>query len=153
MSRKWQELRRATRLVATAILLVGLAPSAYAGKVMVTHPWARPSIGTSANGVVYMTITAQGAPDELTGVSTPVADAATLHETSVQNGVSQMRMVDALPIAAGATATLTPGGFHLMLTGLHQKLMVGETFPLTLHFAQAGDVPVTVKVEPLSAGR
>jgi copper(I)-binding protein len=135
------------------ILLFGTATAAEGGGIVVEHPWARPSIGASSNGVVYMTITDQGAADELTGVTTPIADSAMLHQTTAENGVSQMRMIDTLPISAGGTATLSPGGYHLMLTGLHQKLTVGDTFPLTLHFAHAGDVPVTVTVEPLGAGK
>jgi copper(I)-binding protein len=51
----------------------------------------------------------------VTGVpSTAFADIS-LHRTSVVDGMSQMRAVAALPIAANAQATLEPGGLHLML--------------------------------------
>jgi periplasmic copper chaperone A len=40
---------------------------------------------------------------------------ASLHETTLQNGVSRMRPVAKLRLAAHGTAVLAPGGFHLML--------------------------------------
>ena len=44
-----------------------------------------------------------------------------------------MRPLDALPIAAGAAATLAPGGRHIMLTGLTQTPREGEFVRLCLH--------------------
>jgi periplasmic copper chaperone A len=41
--------------------------------------------------------------------------AASLHETSLQGGISRMRPVAKLRLAAHGTAVLAPGGFHLML--------------------------------------
>jgi periplasmic copper chaperone A len=46
---------------------------------------------------------------------------------------------------------LKPGGYHLMLMGLKQKLEVGATFPLTLTFAKAPPVTVTVTVATAGA--
>ncbi len=39
-----------------------------------------------------------------------------------------------------------PGGYHIMLTGLKAPLKTGDSFPLTLTFAGAGEVKVDVKV-------
>ena len=63
----------------------------------------------------------------------------------------QMRPVDALPVSQSSPVKLTPGGYHLMLTGLTRPLAVGDTFPLTLTFAQAGSISTTVKVEKAGA--
>ena len=38
-----------------------------------------------------------------------------------------------------------------MLTGLKQPLKLGDSFPLTLTFAKAGPVSVTVSVEAIKA--
>lgn len=57
-----------------------------------------------------------------------------------------MREIDALTIPAGETIELVPGGFHLMLLDLADDLVPGETFDLTLTFAEAGDVTVNVEV-------
>jgi hypothetical protein len=59
----------------------------------------------------------------------------------------QMRQIkDGLPIEAGKTIELKPGGIHFMLLGLDGGLNAGEALPLTLEFAKAGAVEVAVPV-------
>ncbi len=62
-------------------------------------------------------------------------------------------LVDGIDIAAGATVSLQPGGYHLMLTGLKSPLTAGMHFPLTLTFAKAGRVTVDAVVEAPGAAR
>jgi copper(I)-binding protein len=62
----------------------------------------------------------------ITTISTDAATMAMLHETTVKDGIAEMRMLSSLRIAAGATLTLAPGGKHLMLTGLKGLPKVGE---------------------------
>lgn len=57
-----------------------------------------------------------------------------------------MREIEELPVPAGATVQLVPGGYHLMLIDLAEDLVPGSEFELTLTFAEAGDVTVTVEV-------
>ena len=57
-----------------------------------------------------------------------------------------MREVSSIDIPAGRTVELKPGGLHIMLMGLTQPLKDGEMFPLTLTFANEGEVPVEVMV-------
>jgi periplasmic copper chaperone A len=53
-------------------------------------------------------------------------DAVELHETRIVDGVSRMRAVPRLEIAAGDVATLAPGGLHLMLMRPRVPLAPGE---------------------------
>ena len=57
-----------------------------------------------------------------------------------------MREIDRLEIPAGTTVELVPGGFHLMLIDLAEDLVPGTEYDLTLTFAEAGEVTVTVEV-------
>lgn len=57
-----------------------------------------------------------------------------------------MREVERLDVPAGATIRLVPGGHHLMLLDLAQDLVPGTEFELTLIFAEAGEMTVTVEV-------
>lgn len=57
-----------------------------------------------------------------------------------------MREIEQLDIPAGTTVELVPGGYHLMLIDLADDLVPGEEYELTLTFADAGDVTVTVEV-------
>lgn len=114
------------------------------------HVWARPTIGAGTSGAVYFTVTDNGAPDQLVGVSTPVAAAAAVHETIDDHGVMKMRPVPSLALEPGTPVTLRPGGYHVMLTGLKGPLKAGDSFPMTLTFAHAQPVTVTAKVEAMS---
>lgn len=123
-----------------------------AGFLLIEQPWARASIvKTSA---LYFTIVNNGqAADRLLGASTPVAEKAELHRETMDNGIMRMRPVDALEIQPGKSATLKPGGLHIMLMGLDHPLKQGEVFPVTLIFEHAGKVDVKVLVQgPASMG-
>ena len=52
----------------------------------------------------------------------------------------------------GETLQLKPGGYHVMLSELRQPLKVGDRFPMTLTFQNAGAVEVSVWVEAMGAG-
>jgi periplasmic copper chaperone A len=57
-----------------------------------------------------------------------------------------MREIERLEVPAGATVRLVPGSYHLMLLDLAEDLVPGTEFDLTLEFAEAGEVTVTVEV-------
>jgi periplasmic copper chaperone A len=57
-----------------------------------------------------------------------------------------MRQIDALPLLAGETVSLEPGGYHLMLLELAEDLVPGQEFDLTLEFEVGGPRTVTVTV-------
>ncbi|WCR09836.1 copper chaperone PCu(A)C [Paracoccus stylophorae] len=120
-----------------------------AGDLAVSGVWSRASIGTSRPGVVYVTIRNDGVEDDtLTGIATPAAAMPMLHESVMEDGIATMPHVMAIPVPAGATVALEPGGLHAMLMDLTAPLKEGGTFPVTLTFERAG--PVTVEAEILS---
>ncbi len=57
-----------------------------------------------------------------------------------------MRAVEGIDVPAGKRVVLAPKGTHIMLMGLAKPLVAGETFPLELRFAKAGELGVTVVV-------
>ena len=132
-------------MVFAGLLTMAMAGLAQAADIRVEDAWSRPAIA-GRTGVVYLTVQDTGAPDKLTGASTPVASQAELHESFVDNGVAKMRAVQTLTIAPGKPVTLAPNGYHIMLMGLKQTLKPGDTFPVTLTFANAGAVAATVTV-------
>ena len=139
-------------LLAVPILLaVATAAFAQESPIRVADPKARPT-APGGTGGVYMTIFNRGgADDDLTGLSTPIAEKAEMHRTVTTNGVSHMDAVADLPIKANGSVTFAPGGLHVMLTGLKQPLKLGDSFPLTLSFAKAGAITVTVSVQQIKA--
>ena len=145
------------------ILLAGLALSgagaAHAhdyklGRIAIGHPWARPTAEGTKVGAAYLTLeNTGGEADSLVGVNSPVAGQAQIHETTDDGGVMKMRQVQGgVALAPGATVAFKPGGYHIMLLGLKQKLDDGQHIPLTLTFAKAGSVEVEVYVEKTAGG-
>ena len=93
-------------------------------------------MGSAVSGA-YMSIT-NNASEDVTLVSVSADGVATtqIHETSVdENDMASMQeMVDGILIPAGETVDLIPGGLHIMLMGLENDLIEGETVALTLEF-------------------
>ncbi len=148
-------LPRRFRLGLMALGLLGLSPLAAARaddmSLMASNAWSRPTASAAMAGVVYVTVTDSGAPTTLVGASTPIAAQAQMHQSLMQNGMMEMLPVKSLPIAAGSPITFSPGGYHIMLTGLIQALSAGQTFPLTLSFANGTKVTTTVTVQSMTA--
>ena len=143
-------------LIAACALFAATTAAAHAyrvGAVEVDHPWSRPAAG-GMTGVGYMVIKNTGkAPVVLTGASTPLATKVTIHQTSMAGGVMRMAPLKAgLTLAPGATATLAPGGYHLMLEGLKKPLELGQSVPLTLTFADGKVLDVKLAVEAGAGG-
>jgi len=135
-----------------AVPLAGFAqqPAAQPPGIGIDHVWSRAALA-GHEGAVYLTITDTGPADTLTGAETPVAAMAHLHESLDDNGVMKMRPVASLPIEPGKPVTLAPRGYHIMLTDLKQPLKEGDTFPITLIFAKAGQVTATATVAKAGA--
>jgi periplasmic copper chaperone A len=131
----------------TAVSTIGFAQTA---TVQITDVWARATPGGAQAAAAYATVIAP-AGDRLTGASTPAAQKAEIHSMSMDNGVMKMRSVEGLDLPAGQQVTLKPGGYHIMLTGLAKPLVEGQSFPLTLNFAKAGERQVTVNVQKVGA--
>jgi periplasmic copper chaperone A len=118
----------------------------------IDHVWARASAGNATTGAAYLTVTDNGKPDRLVGVSTPVAAEAQVHESIDDNGVMKMRPVQGgVTLAPGTPVTFKPGGYHIMLMGLKAPLKAGDSFPLTLTFEQAQPLTVTARIEAAGA--
>jgi periplasmic copper chaperone A len=138
------------RFLAALLVLLPVVAAADSGSIKVDRAWSRAAV-EGHEGVVYLTIANSGPRDTLIAASTPVAGVADLHQTTNDNGVMKMRPVHSLPIDAGKTVTLAPGGYHIMLMGLKKTLKQGDDFPVTLTFEKMGAITVTAMVEKAGA--
>lgn len=140
--------------IAASSLMIGALSTAQAASsdLQATDAWSRPTANAALAGVVYLKVTDSGAPTTLVAVSTPVADHAEMHHSTMQNGMMMMLPVTSMPISPRAPISFSPDAYHIMLTGLHQTLSVGQTFPITLRFADGETVTTTVTVRPMEAG-
>src|SRR4051794_40473988 len=94
---------------------------AQTGGVEIKDAWARATPGGADNGAAYLTLVSPPG-DRLTGVTSPAAEKAQLHEMTNDHGVMQMREVAALDLPPGKPVTLKPGGLHIMMLGLKHSL-------------------------------
>ena len=156
-----------TRLALLAIAPLALAACGGDDPITIGGQWARTSPAMASMGAAYMDITSSEG-DQLVGVSVPasIAARAEIHEMvpadvpmddsmdeSMEDGEMDMDMgamvmqqIMALDLPAGKTVSLEPGGYHVMLIDLAEPLAEGDTFNVTLDFAEADDLTVEVVV-------
>ncbi len=156
-----------TRLALLAIAPLALAACGGDDPITIEGQWARTSPAMASMGAAYMDITSSEG-DQLVGVSVPasIAARAEIHEMvpadmamdgsmdeSMDDGEMEMDMgamvmqqIMALDLPAGETVNLEPGGYHVMLIDLAEPLAEGDTFNVTLDFAEADDLTVEVVV-------
>lgn len=135
-----------------ALLLIATAARAEevkAGDLTITDVWSRASAAKTAG--VFLTIRNAGDADRLVSAETKAAAVAQLHATTRSGDVVRMRKIDGVDVPAHGRVALKPGGTHVMLVGLQGPLREGTSFPLTLTFAKAGAVVVTVSVRQAGA--
>lgn len=134
---------RATVALATLLLVACHTPHEDGVQIADARAGATPPGATVA--AAYMTIATDHA-DTLVSATTPAAEKVEMHETTQEAGMARMRPLHSVDIPAGGVFRFEPGGAHFMLVGLREPLATGATVPLTLHFRQAGDRPVTLEV-------
>ncbi|GAB3192752.1 copper chaperone PCu(A)C [Hydrogenophaga aquatica] len=123
------------KLIAAAMLAV--TASAWAqSNVKVEDAWVRGTVAQQKSTGAFMRLTAQK-DARLVSASSPVAGVTEVHEMAMDKDVMRMRAVEALPLPAGKTVELKPGGYHVMLLDLKGPVKAGETVPLTLVFEDA----------------
>jgi len=102
-----------------------------------------------------MTIQNTGATDDiLIEVRVPSIPRVEFHLSETDaNGVARMiHQADGIPVPAGETVSLQPGGLHVMFMGLNgDPFEVDEKIDATLVFEKAGELAVTFNVEARSA--
>jgi copper(I)-binding protein len=140
-------------MIAAAFVTSARADDVKAGDLVISQGWSRATPSGSKTGGGFLTIENKGsAPDKLIGVSGDFAGKIEVHEMKMDGGVMKMRPVEGgLTIDAGKTVKLAPGGYHLMMMDLKKPLKQGDKLPLTLDFAKAGKVSVTLDVEGVGA--
>lgn len=96
----------------------------------------------------YFTIANTGGKaDTLTGVTSDIAEHATVHTTKANGAMAE---AGPLAVPAGDRLVLRTGGYHVMLMDLKRKPKTGDTVTLTLRFATSSPITVQAPVRPAS---
>jgi copper(I)-binding protein len=145
-----------TRAICATLLLAALTstactdgaqrtPVATAGDLSIYDAYAPASAAPDVASLYFTVVNGATADDTLLAIRI-VDGKAELHDVVTEDGLTRMQHVPALPIPAGGTARLAPGGYHVMLTELSAPLEVGQTVPVALVFARGGTVRFAVPV-------
>jgi periplasmic copper chaperone A len=115
-------------------------------RVTITDAWMRPG-KKDRMSAAYFTLKNSDTDRILAGVSSAAAENVELHQSYQEDGKSKMRHVGQLPIAAGESVSLAPGGLHIMLIKLHEDLNEGDEVTLVLEFQNGETLPIIAPVK------
>jgi copper(I)-binding protein len=150
---KSNALLKALMLSVVGLSLTGLvhAQNAKVGSVQIENAYTRATVPGQQVAGGFMKIENKGSADQLISASSPVAGEVQLHEMSMEGQVMKMRQVKDIAVPAGGAVELKPGGFHLMFINIKSPLAAGESVPVKLKFAKAGEVEVKMPVNAMGA--
>ncbi len=139
-----------TLLSLTACNQGGSAPEP--ATVQATGAICRPTPAGRQMTGCYLTLTTATA-DRLVSASSPDANIVQIHESRIESGMMMMRELrEGMALPAGETVTLEPGGNHLMLLGVREPLVAGDTVTMTLTFESSPPLELTATVgQPAAA--
>ncbi len=118
--------------------------------VLVEDPYVRAVPPGQPNSASFMAL--RNTSDQtyrLVGASSDVAEVVELHTHTLEDGMMRMRQVDHIELPAGETVSLKPGGLHIMLIGLKQKLVPDDEILLTLKFSDGSAREVSAPVRKI----
>lgn len=100
--------------------------------------------------LVYMTIhNGAKADDVITSVSSEAASKASLADYEGTGDARKAMMLDKLDTPGNNAVMMEQNGLHVVLNDLKKPVEGGDTIPLTLTFAETGDLKVEVSVAVL----
>ena len=141
-------------VLAILLVLLGASPAMAADAgISVDGVWCRVSEYRAHTAFVYLTLTVRGGlADKLAGASTPLAATVELIAPVRVKKHDRLERVPGIELDAHAPTVLQPQGPHFLLRGVRHKLQPGESFVMTLYFAQAGKREITVHVRQAAPG-
>ncbi len=138
------------RFLLFSISLLSLLGCAEQGSLTIDDPWVRPLPPGMEMTAAYAQVRNDSASTiEFCTVSSSRFESVELHETVLRDGVARMRAVDAFALAPGQTATLQPGGMHLMLMQPQGEIAEGQAIDLTVEACDGQSWRLSVPVRSL----
>lgn len=107
-----------------------------------------PVLKGSPGAAYFMLDNSRGATAVLAAISIEGAGKADMHQTADD----KMTSVDRVEIAPGTSITFEPGGLHVMVFDIQDKLRPGGTTQMTLTFADGDKLTAPVKIEAGGSG-
>jgi len=134
-------------IAAAAVFTLVSLPSF--AEIMINDAYARSASPNAKTGAAFMQIMNTGdTDDQLIDVRTDAAKRTELHTHIMRDGIANMIHVEeGFTIPANGMTMLERGGKHVMMMGLNNPFVQGETISITFVFEQAGEIVVDVVID------
>lgn len=141
------------KLLSTLLATLVTSVALYAQSVSVMDEYVREVPPNMPNSAAFMQLMNSGSEAvDLVSATSDAANVVELHEHANVGGMMQMRQIPKITVPANGSVSLQPGGLHVMLIGLKEKLTEGETVKLTLNFSNGESVSLEAPVKKVAAG-
>ena len=138
------------KLIVSALLSVS---TLLASSIEINDAYVRATPPGLPNSAAFMQIENTTSKDiSITKVSSPIAKFVELHAHDMKNGVMKMYQVKRITVPNHGKVSLQPGGFHIMLIGLHKPLKEGETVTFTLGLSNGDTKTITAPIKSVMNG-
>lgn len=115
--------------------------------IQVEGPWARPGSEGRMSAAYFLITNFDQKSDTLLSVQSDVAQIVEVHESYQQDGdMVGMREAGQVEIMANSTVKFEQGGLHVMLMQLTRSLSDGDSFEITLNFANHDNITLDIPV-------
>ena len=150
-----RSMRRAAGAAAALLALAALLgacggagiPAPAPASMEFSNAWVRSAAAGGMTAAYFDVTNGLSTDDALTGVTSPVAAMAGLHETTTDaSGMMGMQETGEVAVPAGQTVSFAPGGRHVMLMGLKDDLVAGSTVDLSISTRGSGTIVVAAEV-------
>jgi copper(I)-binding protein len=136
--------------VSGSVVAQGVAKTVATNAIKIEDAYTRATVPGQQVAGGFLKIENKGnIADQLVSASSPVAGEVQLHEMAMDGNVMKMRQVKDIAVPAGGAVELKPGGLHLMFMNIKTPLTAGQTVPVKLKFAKAGDIEVKMPVNAM----
>ena len=131
------------------ILFIAFSLHAFAKPLEISDAWARRSMSSTGNSVVYMKVSNPNDKQvTILGASAiEFANNVELHTSFTdEKGISRMTLINNIVVPARSTILLEPGGMHIMLLGLKKKLILGDSMSLIIKVSGMKPIPIEATI-------
>lgn len=118
------------RTALITFLLMAFGGSALA-EVSVTAPWVRATTASRKSTVAFMQLTSSD-DARLVKAQSPLASQVEIHQMVMKNYRMTMQAVADIELPAGQPVELRPDGYMVMLMGLKQPILEGDSIPISI---------------------
>lgn len=110
--------------------------------------WARPAAAGATTAIYFTLSNGTASTDTLLGINSDISESVEMHETYTrEDETTGMRPAGIVAVPSGEQLILEPGGLHIMMMDLENKLEVGDSVLVELEFAGEGQIRKWVPVK------